>query len=315
MIDTRLILLFCAFFSMSLTWAQTSPSAPVPQVESGHIERITSMPSQFVDARHIDVWLPDHFETLKAKGQRFQVIYMHDGQMLFDPNTTWNKQAWHVDRAIAQLMASGKLAPTLVVGIWNRGPYRHSEYFPQKFLQYMQAEFKQPLIAQALQNKPQSDAYLRFLTQELKPYIDAHYPTLTDPAHTAIMGSSMGGLISIYALSEYPQIFGSAAGLSTHWMGTFAPNAHIPLAAYNYLQQHLPDAKGHKIYQDHGTTELDANYAIYQVFVNQILRDKGYQETSPTPSLMTEVYEGTGHNELAWAQRLTKPLQFLFQNK
>lgn len=304
-----------ALLCASNALAQTPDAAPLPHPEFGKIQRITSMPSQFVEARHVDVWLPDNFETQKANGQRFQVLYMHDGQMLFDPHATWNKQAWHVDRAVTQLMANKQLAPTLVVGIWNNGKYRHSDYFPQKFLPYLQAEFRDMLIAKALEGKPRSDAYLKFVTQELKPYIDAHYPTLTDPAHTAIMGSSMGGLISIYALSEYPNIFGSAAGLSTHWMGTFAPNMHIPLAAYNYLQQHLPDAQGHKIYQDHGTTELDANYAIYQVFVNQILRDKGYQETSTAPNFMTKVYEGTGHNELAWAQRLTEPLQFLFPNK
>ena len=126
---------------------------------------------------------------------------------------------------------------------------------------------------------------------------------------------AQGGLISIYALNEYPSVFGGAAGLSTHWIGIHQPNSHIPLSAYIYLRDKLANPQTHKIYQDHGTTELDANYAIYQVFVKQIMRDKGYQETSPAPNFMTKVYEGTGHNELAWAQRLTKPLQFLFQNK
>ena len=109
----------------------------LPQPESGRIERMANLPSQHVDARHVDVWLPNNFESLKAAGQRFNVIYMHDGQMLFDAQTTWNKQAWWVDKTITRLMASGQIAPTLVVGVWNNGKFRHSEYFPQKFLQLM----------------------------------------------------------------------------------------------------------------------------------------------------------------------------------
>jgi enterochelin esterase-like enzyme len=284
----------------------------LPQPESGRIERLAQFPSKHVDPRHIDVWLPNNFAQLKATGQKFNVIYMHDGQMLFDPQTTWNKQAWHADRAVSQLMASGQIAPTLLVGIWNNEKFRHSEYFPQKFLPHLAPQIREKLIADALQNKPQSDAYLRFITTELKPYIDARYPTLTGPANTAIMGSSMGGLISVYALNEYPQIFGSAAGLSTHWMGIGVPNSHIPIAAFTYLRDHLPQARGHKIYQDHGTLELDANYASYQALVNQIIRDKGYVENTKHATFLTQVYEGTGHNEKVWAERLTTPLLFLF---
>jgi enterochelin esterase-like enzyme len=306
--------LLCGLWACSVS-AQTikinTQAQSLPQPETGRIERLESFPSQHVDARHIDVWLPSNFEQLKAAGQKFNVIYMHDGQMLFDPQTTWNKQAWHADRAVSQLVATGQLAPTLLVGIWNNGKFRHSEYFPQKFLQHLTPAFRENYIKQALQNKPQSDAYLRFITAELKPFIDARYPTLVGPAHTAIMGSSMGGLISVYAMSEYPQIFGSAAGLSTHWMGTHTPNAHIPIAALTYLRDKLPTAQAHKIYQDHGNLELDALYAPYQALVDQVIRDKAYVENTKQASFFTKVYEGTGHNEKAWAQRLTIPMVFL----
>jgi len=283
----------------------------LPQPEFGRIERLASFPSKQVDARHVDVWLPEDFEALKASGQRFNVIYMHDGQMLFDAHTTWNKQAWHVDRTLTRLMKSGQLGPTLVVGVWNNDKFRHSEYFPQKYLQHMLPEPRTQLIQKGLQGKPQSDAYLRFLVQELKPAIDARYPTHTDAAHTAIMGSSMGGLISVYAMNEYPQVFGSAAGLSTHWIGGFEPNAHIPLAAYIYLRDHLADPRTHKLYQDHGTTELDALYAPYQVFIDQLARDRGYTDQGAAPNFMTRMFTGTGHNERAWADRLETPVLFL----
>ena len=246
-------LLLCQFFLTLQVFAQSTPPLPVPQ--SGKIERLENFPSKNVQARHIDVWLPDEFEKIKLSGQRFNVLYMHDGQMLFDAKTTWNKQAWNADQTITHLMKSGQLAPTIIVGVWNNGQFRHSEYFPEKFLPHMPEAPRQTLIQKGLRDKPQSDAYLRFLVDELKPYIDTKYPTHKGPAHTAIMGSSMGGLISIYALNEYPAVFGGAAGLSTHWMGIHQPNSHIPLAAYIYLRDKLANPQTNKIYQDHGTTD------------------------------------------------------------
>jgi hypothetical protein len=108
-------------------------------------------------------------------------------------------------------------------------------------------------------------------------------------------------------MNEYPQVFGGAAGLSTHWIGGFQPNAAIPLAAFQYLQAHLAAPESHRLYQDHGTTELDAMYAPYQVFVDQLVRDRGYTDAR----YMTRVFEGTGHNERAWAERLEIPVLFL----
>ncbi len=283
----------------------------LPKPESGRIERMPEMASRYVDARHVDVWLPDNFDALKAAGKRFNVIYMHDGQMLFDAKTTWNRQAWFVDRTVSRLMLSGQIGPTLVVGVWNNDKFRHSEYFPQKYLQTMPSEVRQLFVQKALQNKPQSDDYLKFLVNELKPAIDARYPTLTDPSSTVIMGSSMGGLISVYAMNEYPHIFGGAAGLSTHWIGGYDHNSSIPLAAYNYLQSHLASPTGHRIYQDHGTLELDAKYEPYQGFVNQIIRDHGYIENGASPNFMIRIFEGTGHNEKAWSERLDIPILFL----
>ena len=308
---TRLFLslITCLLLLGFQVFAQTP--APLAVSQTGRIERLENFPSNHVQARHVDVWVPDEFEKLKAAGQQFNVLYMHDGQMLFDAKTTWNKQAWHADQTVSRLIKSGQLAPTIIVGVWNNGPFRHSEYFPEKYLAQMRAEPRQTLIKQALKDKPQSDAYLRFLVQELKPYIDQKYPTHKDPTHTAIMGSSMGGLISIYALNEYPHVFGGAAGLSTHWIGGYQPNSHIPLSAYVYLRDNLASPVSHKIYQDHGTTELDALYAPYQDFVNQIIRDKGYVENGLKPNFMTRVFQGTGHNEKAWAERLEIPILFL----
>lgn len=282
----------------------TLAAEPLPQVAIGRVERLASFPSKFVDARNVDVWLPEGYTATK----RYAVLYMHDGQMLFDASTTWNKQAWNVQDTVQRLINAGRIPDTLIVGVWNNGKYRHSEYFPQKYLPGMPEALRDKLVKEGLQNKPQSDNYLRFLVEELKPAIDAKYATRPEAASTFLMGSSMGGLISVYAMNEYPQVFGGAAGLSTHWIGGFKPNAAIPLAAFNYLRAHLADPATHRLYQDHGTTELDALYAPYQVVVDDLARERGFEDGK---SYDTRVFEGTGHNEKAWAARLEIPLLFL----
>ena len=140
----------------------------LPKVLSGSIQRLTDFNSKFVTSRNIDIWLPEGY----TESKKYSVLYMHDGQMLFDAKTTWNKQAWNADQTITRLMKSGQLSPTIIVGIWNNGQFRHSEYFPEKFLPHMPEAPRQMLIQKGLRDKPQSDAYLRFLVEELKPYID-----------------------------------------------------------------------------------------------------------------------------------------------
>lgn len=276
---------------------------PVPAVHSGTVERIAHFASRFVDARHVDVWLPEGYSA----AQLYNVLYMHDGQMLFDPATTWNKQAWGVDVTMQRLMDQGRIAPTIVVGVWNNDTFRHAEYFPEKFLPHLPDALRSPYVSQVLRGRAQADNYLRFLVQELKPAIDGRYATHTGPDHTFIMGSSMGGLISVYAMNEYPDVFGGAAGLSTHWIGSHSPNAAIPLAAFNYLRDHLADPRTHRLYQDHGTVELDALYAPYQVFVDELVRDRGYTGAN----YLSRVFAGQGHNEKAWGDRLEIPILFL----
>jgi enterochelin esterase-like enzyme len=288
---------------LALCSAATALAQPVPEVTTGRIERLPAIASKFVDPRPVDVWLPADYSAAR----RYKVLYMHDGQMLFDAAKSWNKQAWDVHLALARLRAEGRIADTIVVGVWNNGRWRHSEYYPQKFLPFLAEPLRTQFVDNALHGKPQADAYLRFLVEELKPAIDRRYATRPEREHTVVMGSSMGGLISIYAMNEYPQVFGAAAGLSTHWVGSFEANSALPLAAFNYLSDKLADPAGHRLYMDHGTTELDALYPPYQRFVDQIVKDRGYTAANS----LSRVFEGTGHNERAWAARLELPLLFL----
>ena len=252
----------------------------LPKVTSGKVERIENFSSKYVTARNIDIWLPKNYST-KTK---YAVLYMHDGQMLYDPEMSWNKQAWNTDDVASELIKSGKTKPFIIVGIWNGGETRHPDYFPQKPFENLSQKDKDTVIAQLQKSgrtkdvfQPKSDNYLKFIVEELKPYIDKKYSVLKDQKNTFIAGSSMGGLISMYAICEYPKIFEGAACLSTHWPGTFTlDNNPIPNAFLNYLKTNLPNPKNHKIYFDTGDQTLDALYPEIQKKADSIMKEKGY---------------------------------------
>jgi enterochelin esterase-like enzyme len=293
-------------WSLLMSVAQAAQS---PQVSRGHLERLQLQTRFDTTPRNVDVWLPDGYAQRAAQGERFQVLYMHDGQMLFDASQTWNRQAWRVADALSELMDAGEVPPTLVVGVWNGGAQRHSEYFPQQALAHLEPTERDSYVQQALAGQPRADAYLAFLVHELKPLIDRRYATRSQREYTHVMGASMGGLISIYAALEYPHVFGGAAGLSTHWISLHRPNAGLPLALFRYLRQNLKAHPGLRLYQDHGDQELDALYAPYQPFVDVIVREKGFDDAH----YQSLQFPGTGHNETAWAQRLHTPLRFLLR--
>lgn len=285
---------------------------PVPQVRIGTVERIENFDSQYFDSRNVDVWLPQGYDPQKS----YPVLYMHDGQMLFDSSITWNNQEWGVDEVMGELIRNNQMEPCLVVGIWNSGETRHADYFPQKPFESLPQNIQDSLINAVRQESDRpifstqirSDAYLKFLVKELKPHIDNHYSTRKDRKHTFVAGSSMGGLISWYAMCEYPGVFGGAACLSTHWIGTFrSENNPIPGAFMDYLKKHLPDPATHKIYFDYGTKTLDATYEPYQKQVDTIMQSRGYGPEN----WKTMKFPGADHSEHAWRKRLDIPLTFL----
>ena len=103
-------------------------NAQNPTVSNGTLKVYENFNSKYVDARTIAVWLPEGYDSLK----KYPVLYMHDGQMLFDSTTTWNKQEWKVDETTSNLISINKIKPFIVVGIWNNGTKRRFEYMPQK---------------------------------------------------------------------------------------------------------------------------------------------------------------------------------------
>jgi len=301
------ILLIIAFIMVSFsTYSQT-----LPIVSAGKIQRLENFTSQYVTARNIDIWLPEGY----SENKKYAVLYMHDGQMLYDSTTTWNKKAWEVDEVVSKLLSENKIKDVIVVGIWNGGATRHFDYFPQKPFESLTEEGKKYTNTE-LQNSgritetfiPVSDNYLKFLVKELKPYIDKNFSVYKNKENTFIAGSSMGGLISMYAICEYPQIFGGAACLSTHWPGVFSVEGNpIPAAFANYMRENLPNPKNHKIYFDYGDQTIDALYPPLQKAVDAVMLEKGFTEKN----WKTLFFEGKEHSEEAWRERLHIPLIFL----
>lgn len=284
---------------------------PIVTLESGSLHRILTFESKYIGARVIDVWLPDNYDNK----QEYATLYMHDGQMLFDAKSTWNKQEWGVDEVMHHLLTNDKIKNTIVVGIWNNSEKRHPEYFPNSPFQSLNEKDKKTVTEELIAIgrirttfKPTSDLYLKFMVEELKPYIDKTFSTNPSKEFTFIMGSSMGGLISMYAVCEYPEVFGGAACMSTHWVGTFSPdNNPIPKAFANYMREKLPSAKTHRMYFDHGTLTLDALYGPFQKEIDAVMIEKGYDETNWS----TKIFDGAEHTETDWFKRLDVPILFL----
>lgn len=284
-----------------------SPEASVTQINNtltvsdGTVTRY-SFNSTNIGTRTVDVWLPAGYSTAK----KYAVLYMHDGQMLFDATQTWNSQEWKVDETVSQLMQSSLIKDVIVVGIWNSSTNRYSEYYPKKSMDYLPSDVKSVLMNN-MANDPKGDKYLGFITSELKPYIDKTYSVNTDAANTYVAGSSMGGLISWYALCEYPNVFGGAICMSTHWSDPTVDSPEIPNSFRKYLLATMPASTSHSIYFDHGTVGLDANYSANQLLADTIMKFKGYTAAN----FESLVFNGDGHNETDWANRFNVPLKFI----
>jgi predicted alpha/beta superfamily hydrolase len=237
---------------------------------------------QLDNARDITVYLPPSY--LSNTDRRYPVLYMQDGQNLFDPKTSFAGE-WDVDRVIDASSEEGLEA--IVVGVPNMGAERCNEYSP----------FDDPKHGPA-----KGDPYLDFIIETLKPIIDADFRTNTAADQTGIVGSSMGGLISLYAFVKRPDVFGLTGVMSPAlWYGQ--------RKIFEFLEQQQ-GARG-RIYVDVGTKEGSAELRDVTRLRDQLLKI-GYQHGQ---DLLFIVDFGAGHNEQAWAKRMKKMLQFFLQHK
>lgn len=276
----------------------------VPQVSTGRLEFYPEFQSKHITPRNVTVWLPEGYQV----GEPCDVLYMHDGQMLFDATTTWNHQEWQVDEVMGRLIAEGKVRRCIVVGVDNTRN-RLNDYFPSRC--YENVPEGERVGVDVSQYK--GDEYLRFLVEEVKPFIDNRYKPLTTREHTFVMGSSMGGLISLYALCNYPEVFGGAACMSTHLsMNFFDPKFKSELWAEglrDYVKEHLPSANSALLYMDGGTVELDDTYRPYQNKLNAVISGLGWDSAH----FVYYLFEGHKHMETYWAERLDQPFVFLLK--
>ncbi len=280
------------------------------QLASGHLYRIDNFDSKYVSSRNIDVWKPEDFDTNKA----YRILWMHDGQMLFDENKTWNGQEWGIDENLSRLRKKADIPQTLVVATWNVDENRHANYFPQKPFDRLDSLSKNKLISYHQDNsdrlfkqKPNGDEYLKFLIDEVKPLVEKSFDVKIKKSNTTIGGASMGGLISFYAVTEYPETFGNAICMSTHWPGglSFEENP-FPQAFFDYLEDQLTKLNEHKFYFDFGTRTLDVLYPPYQQPVNELFENKGFD----TSNFRNIKFEGHAHKEKYWRKRIGDAIQF-----
>jgi predicted alpha/beta superfamily hydrolase len=279
---------------LSLLISAQKPKTVTGEGITNQLYRYKKFESKYIGKRIFDVWVP--FDYSPAK--KYAVVYMHDGENLFNPEEAWNNMDWGVDETMQRIITEGKARDAIVVGIWS-SKSRPKEFSPERAFSENNVDINKFKIPPG----NGSDNYLKFIVTELKPFIDKNYSTLSERENTFIMGSSMGALMSLYAISEYPEIFGGAACMSTH----FSLGDGVMV---DYLEKHIPSPETHRIYFDYGTIDLDKEYGKYMERVDKIMIKNGYEKDK---SWRTMNFRGDGHNEYFWRRRVNVPLEFLLR--
>jgi pimeloyl-ACP methyl ester carboxylesterase len=245
----------------------------------GDLRTISEFPAPGLNyPRDLYVWFPPGYFTGK---KRYPVLYMHDGQNLFDPGLSFCGNDWKVDETATRMIRAKKLREFMVVGISN-SPDRMEEYNL---------------------GKPLGRAYAAFLLEHVKPFIDETFRTLPGPENTAIMGSSMGGLISFQLGWHFPETFGMAGCLSSSFQ-------FCRTRLFRDVAQDPHPVRPVKFYLDTGELEPP----IVSVFhrMRDLLLERGYTEDE---NLLAYFDQGATHSEAAWANRLHVPLTWFFGTK
>ncbi len=212
----RILALLLALIATPALATSDDPSRMIPQVSAGRIVAWPSLDGGAAGRMSVWVWLPPGYDA--GKRARYPVLYMHDGQNLFDKALTKFDQEWGIDEAIPRMARQGDLREWIVVGVQSPRS-RYQTLFPAKLLPLLSPEFQQrvrTLDSGDPKGSFASAAYLDFLVHTVKARVDASFRTLPGRANTAVMGSSMGGLMAFYAMAEYPAVFGQAACVSMH---------------------------------------------------------------------------------------------------
>jgi len=278
----------------------------VLKVGGMQIVRHNNFPSRFVAPRPIDVWLPAGY---RDADKLFRVLYAHDGQNLFNPEwSPYSKTDWAIDEVLQKLIDDGEVENTIVVGIGNTRR-RFDEYLPWEMYEGGSSDYRSRINEYMVGDEPTSREYLQFIVEELKPFIDSHYRTRTGRDDTFLLGSSMGGLISLYGVTQYPEVFGGAACVSTSWPSIFTGDDPASnTVSVNFLHDVMPTPGKHKFYFDYGSAELDREFEPHQRVIDNLMRELGYEHGE---LWQTHEFEGAQHSEIYWRKRVHIPLKFL----
>ena len=261
-----------------------TPGAPVPPQGRGRVVIVEDFRSALLgNTRSVAVYLPPGYERSNA---RYPVLYAQDGQNLFDPKTAFAGVDWGLGETCDRLIAAGEMAPAIIVAPYNTGA-RLDEYTPVR--------------DGSERAGGRGDLYGRFLAEELKPWIDARLRTKTAAADTAIMGSSLGGLLSLHLALTRPDVFGRAGIVSPSlW---WADREILSRAASMSLPSPLP-----RLWLDIGGAEGDRHVRNVRELAGMLVA-RGWR---PGGDLAGRVYDGAGHDESAWRARAADVLRFLF---
>ncbi|HYO57210.1 alpha/beta hydrolase [Archangium sp.] len=249
---------------------------------SGRLQSVSNFYSpQFGNSRTLTLYLPPSY--LENPLKRYPVLYAHDGQNLFNASTAYGGVEWRMDETANSLIGTGSMDEVIIVGIDNGGANRIYEYTPCCDPQY---------------GGGGADKYERFILDTVKPYIDQNYRTLTTKGNTALIGSSLGGLVSFYIGRRNPAAFGKLAALSSSfWWNNQALPREVETSTTKVAVNFYIDAGT----SSDGLTETTR--------MRDALVADGYVQGK---DLYYYVAQGAGHNESAWAARLHIPLTYLF---
>ncbi len=275
---------------MESSTATKSPRPPTPRLGRGAAqllvhERFHSRSLR--GCRDIAIWFPPGYGTGR---RRYPVVYFQDGQNIFDPITAFLGNAWMAGDKAAALIKRRALTPPIMVGIYNTGFNRVNEYTPTA------GEFD-GWDGEKCRSKGDAKRYARFVVQELKPYIDARYLTLPGPRTTSVVGSSMGGLVSLYFGLWHSRVFGNVAAMSPSvWWDN-----RVTLHDFARLRRKLDL----RLWLDIGTAE--PGWEVVPLFRDTLV-SRGWK---PGKDLAYREIADGQHNEAAWTARIGDVLQFL----
>lgn len=275
-------------------------AAPLRAQDAGRMIEYERVAAAGLPDQRLSIWLPPGYD---ADDRRYPVLYMHDGHNLFDVTKSNFNKIWAADKAMLAVGASGKVEPHIIIGIWAPGVDRHRQYLPRSLYDMSSGNLRDQMDGMT-KGGVISDRYLEWIAGPLKTWVDQSFRTRPGRDDTAIVGSSMGGLMSCYAFFERPEVFGRAGCVSSHWPAVdprTIDEAELKGLWDAWFAARLGQPDGRRVWMDHGTATLDAYYAPYQQVVDARFVAAGWQKGREWES---RVYEGAEHEENAWAARL-----------